>query len=100
MLSNPEALSRIFKVVDFSLGAFFAARFKLVCHVHLVGHILDATLSNDETVKLWSTDGELLSTFKGHNGFVFAITTLLSGEIASGGDDCTVKIWRTDGTCK
>jgi len=33
-------------------------------------------------------------------GFVFAITTLSSGEIASGGDDCLVKIWKTDGTCK
>lgn len=33
-------------------------------------------------------------------GFVFAVTTLLTGEIASGGDDCLVKIWNTDGTCK
>lgn len=59
-----------------------------------------ASCSNDETVKLWTTDGNLIQTFKGHTGFVFAITTLVTGEIASGGDDCTVKIWRTDGSCK
>ena len=52
-----------------------------------------ASCSNDESVKLWSIDGNLLQTFKGHMGFVFAVTTLITGEIASGGDDCLVKIW-------
>ena len=34
-------------------------------------------------------------------GFVFAVTTLITGEIASGGDDCLVKIWSpADGSCK
>lgn len=33
-------------------------------------------------------------------GFVFAVITLVTGEIVSGGDDCHVKIWTTDGTCK
>ena len=34
-------------------------------------------------------------------GFVFTVTTLITGEIASGGDDCLVKIWSpVDGTCK
>ena len=34
-------------------------------------------------------------------GFVFAVTTLLTGEIVSGGDDCNVKIWSpADGSCK
>jgi len=59
-----------------------------------------ASCSNDETVKLWSIDGSLINTFKGHSGFVFSLHTLVTGEIASGGDDCTVKIWRTDGVCK
>ena len=50
---------------------------------------------------MWSTDGVNLATFKGHNGFVFAVATLATGEIVSGGDDCTVKIWNPDnGTCK
>lgn len=59
-----------------------------------------ASCSNDETVKLWSLDGNLLQTFNGHNGFVFSVITLVTGEIVSGGDDCTVKIWTADGRCK
>ena len=52
------------------------------------------TCSNDETVKLWTIDGMLLSEMKGHTGFVFTVCVLDSGEIVSGGDDKTVKIWR------
>ena len=34
-------------------------------------------------------------------GFVFTVTTLITGEIASGGDDCLAKIWNpADGSCK
>lgn len=36
---------------------------------------------------------------KGHAGFVFAIDCLDSGEIVTGGDDCTVKVWE-GGECK
>lgn len=54
--------------------------------------------SNDETVKLWTIDGTLLSEMKGHTGFVFAVCVLDSGEIVSGGDDKTVRVWR-DGQC-
>lgn len=35
---------------------------------------------------------------KGHNGFVFSVATLDSGEIISGSDDKTVRVWR-DGSC-
>ncbi len=58
-----------------------------------------ASCSNDETVKLWSLDGTHLMDYKGHNGFVFAVATLETGEVVSGGDDCTVKVWK-DGVCK
>jgi phospholipase A-2-activating protein len=58
-----------------------------------------ASCSNDEVVKLWSMDGTHLMDFKGHNGFVFAIDCLETGEIVTGGDDCTVKIWE-NGACK
>jgi phospholipase A-2-activating protein len=57
-----------------------------------------ASCSNDETVKLWSLDGTNLQVLKGHNGFVFSVMTLDSGEIVSGSDDCTVRVWR-DGAC-
>ena len=52
-----------------------------------------ASCSNDEKVKLWTLDGGHLMDFNGHQGFVFAIDTLETGEIVSGGDDCTVRIW-------
>jgi phospholipase A-2-activating protein len=58
-----------------------------------------ASCSNDETIKLWSFDGTHMMDLKGHNGFIFAIDTLETGEIVSGGDDCTVKVWK-DGACK
>lgn len=59
-----------------------------------------ASCSNDETVKLWTTDGTLIQTFKGHFGFVFSVACLITGEVVSAGDDCTVKIWNHDGSCK
>ena len=54
--------------------------------------------SNDEKVKLWTIDGQNLAELKGHNGFVFSVSTLDSGEILSASDDCTVKVWR-DNQC-
>jgi phospholipase A-2-activating protein len=50
-------------------------------------------------VKLWALDGTPLLDMKGHAGFVFAIDCLDSGEIVTGGDDCTVKVWE-GGECK
>jgi phospholipase A-2-activating protein len=58
-----------------------------------------ASCSNDEMVKLWCLDGTHLIDFKGHQGFVFAVDSLDSGEIISGGDDCVVKVW-DGGECK
>ena len=58
-----------------------------------------ASCSNDEVVKLWSLDGTHLMDFKGHSGFVFTIDCLETGEIVTGGDDCTVKLWE-NGACK
>ena len=52
-----------------------------------------ATASNDEKVKVWSIEGQLLNTMSGHSGFVFALIYLQSGELVSGGDDCQVKVW-------
>lgn len=57
-----------------------------------------ASCSNDEKVKLWTIDGAQIAEMKGHQGFVFSLCCLDSGEIVSGGDDCTVKVWR-DGEC-
>lgn len=58
-----------------------------------------ASCSNDETIKLWTMDGTHLMDYRGHAGFVFVVDTLETGEVVSGGDDCTVKLWK-DGVCK
>ena len=52
-----------------------------------------ASCSNDETIKMWTMDGQHLLDMKGHSGFVFTVDCLETGEIVSGGDDCTVRVW-------
>jgi phospholipase A-2-activating protein len=60
-----------------------------------------ASCSNDELVKMWTIDGNLIKTFHGHQGFVFTVIYLATGELASAGDDCSVIIWNiADGTKK
>ena len=58
-----------------------------------------ASCSNDEVVKVWTLDGTHLLDYRAHNGFVFVVDTLETGEIISGGDDCTVRVWK-DGQLK
>jgi WD40 repeat protein len=61
------------------------------------GKIL-ASASRDKTVKLWRTDGTLITTLPhedGVNGVVFSPD---GKTIASASSDKTVKLWRTNGT--
>ncbi len=73
-----------------------------------VGQIL-ASASDDATIKLWKLDGTLLTTLKGHDAGIKAIsfspnppTPLLKGGegglLASGSDDTTIKLWKLDDT--
>lgn len=55
--------------------------------------------SNDEIVKLWSLDGELITTFAGHTAFIFSICAIVDkGIVVSGSDDKTIKVWQSE-TC-
>ncbi|GAP97277.1 high-affnity carbon uptake protein Hat/HatR [Leptolyngbya sp. NIES-2104] len=57
-----------------------------------------ATCSEDQTVKLWRTDGSLVATLKGHTGSVFTTAFSADGNlIATGGADNTVRLWSHDG---
>lgn len=57
-----------------------------------------ATCSEDQTVKLWRTDGSQIATLKGHAGSVFAIAFSPDAElIATGGADNSVRLWSHDG---
>lgn len=52
-------------------------------------------------MKIWTIDGNLIRTLNGHQGFVFTVIYLATGELASAGDDCTVIIWNiSDGSKK
>lgn len=60
-----------------------------------------ATCSNDEMVKVWTHEGDLIHTLQGHSSYIFAMCSLASGEIVTGGDDCHVRIWNPmDGSLK
>ena len=52
--------------------------------------------SNDETVKLWTFDGEEITTLRGHVAFVFSIACIGFGQYVSGGDDKFAKVWAND----
>jgi len=55
------------------------------------------TASRDQTACLWSNNGALLRTFRGHLGDVEATAFLPDGKVVSAGDDQTVIVWNTDG---
>ncbi|WP_310834377.1 AAA family ATPase [Aetokthonos hydrillicola] len=58
-----------------------------------------ASASWDKTVKLWRTDGSLITTLKGHKDAVFGVAYSPDGKtLASASWDKTVKLWRTDGS--
>jgi hypothetical protein len=58
-----------------------------------------ASGSYDTTVKLWKSDGSLLTTLDGHGGAIFGVAFSPNGQIiASASQDKTVKLWKIDGT--
>jgi len=52
--------------------------------------------SNDETIKLWTFEGDSISILQGHTAFVFSIKCLDFGHYVSGSDDKSVKIWSNE----
>ena len=71
----------------------FDAHKDIVRGIVLIPELGFATISNDESAKIWTMDGTLLHTLMGHTGFIFAIDYLPTGELVTGGDDCTVRLW-------
>ena len=57
-----------------------------------------ATASNDNTVKLWNLQGQVIQTLKGHGSGVNSVAFSPDGNtIASASEDNTVKLWNLQG---
>ncbi|KAI1778719.1 PFU-domain-containing protein [Hypoxylon cercidicola] len=53
-----------------------------------------ASASNDGVIRLWKLTGQQVGELRGHESFIYALTTLPSGELVSSGEDRTVRVWR------
>ncbi|KAK7434219.1 hypothetical protein CaCOL14_012991 [Colletotrichum acutatum] len=53
-----------------------------------------ASASNDGIIRLWKLNGQQVGELIGHENFIYALTSLPSGELVSSGEDRTVRIWK------
>ena len=56
-----------------------------------------ASGSNDNTIKIWSADGNLENTLSGHSSMILSLVVLENGFLVSGSRDQTAKIWNDNG---
>ena len=53
-----------------------------------------ASASGDNTIKLWNTDGTLITTLQGHKGAVWDVEfTQIGKTLVSGSEDNTLMLW-------
>ncbi len=79
------------------LGSFRADR-ESVYDVAFASNSIIASGGRDNFVKIWTTQGTLLKTLKGHVGDVYSVNFSRNGTLASGSTDGTTKLWEKNGT--
>ena len=58
-----------------------------------------ATASEDQTVKLWQPNGQLITSLEGHGAAVSVVAFSPDGQLlATASEDKTAKLWRRDGS--
>ena len=103
---SPETRSLVLTALQAAVyKSGFRERNRLTGHEYSVnsanfspdGQII-ATASGDHTVKLWSSEGQLLHTLKGHKGWITSVSFSPDGQIiATASGDTTVKLWSSEG---
>ena len=53
-----------------------------------------ASASNDGIIRLWTLNGKEVGQLRGHDSFIYSLTSLPSGELVSSGEDRTVRVWQ------
>lgn len=53
-----------------------------------------ASASNDGVIRLWKLNGQQVGELRGHESFIYSLTSLPSGELVSSGEDRTVRVWK------
>jgi WD40 repeat protein len=70
-----------------------------ICKLARINSNTFVSASWDNTLKIWTFDGECISTLKGHVGHVVSVVVLSNGIVVSGSEDQTIKFWKMDGSC-
>ena len=76
----------------------------LVGHTYYIQGVMELqdgrllSWSNENTLRLWGADGELLTTLTGHTETVVGVVELRNGRLLSWSRDNTLRLWGADGT--
>mmetsp|Transcript_12029 Transcript_12029/g.33825 ORF Transcript_12029/g.33825 Transcript_12029/m.33825 type:complete len:812 (-) Transcript_12029:119-2554(-) len=55
--------------------------------------------SHDQTLKVWTHDGQTLAELVGHRALVYAVTVIGQSHIISASEDRTCRVWTPSGSC-
>jgi WD40 repeat protein len=52
------------------------------------------TLVPHSEITIWTFEGDVVHSLSAHTSFVYTLSILPNGDVASGGEDRTLRIWR------